>query len=172
MPYSPHYIINQLVKGRPFPSGSPEQDLERALSRYCAVDIDRAFSAGANPSASMQGKIAFHFLIDQATHPKSVRPPNPRQILACVRALVRANVSLRQTDPTSGETVASRLSLLANGATFAEMLHILGRRMEWSAPSGRQDLGTVHDAWLTRVPEDLRQYIPQTTQTVQRPRVR
>lgn len=172
MPYSPRYIMQQIARGRPVPSGSPDQDLVQALSRFCAMDIDRAFSAGANQWLTVQGKNAFHFLIDQSIRSKGVGSANPRQIIECVRALARANVSLRERDPASGETAASRLSLLSGPAIFAEILHILGPRMEWGAPSGRQDIGTVRDAWLSRVPEDLHSYIPQSTRASQRPRVR
>lgn len=55
MRYSPQYLMNQMARGRPLPTGRPEDHLHRAIQRLNHHDVERALRMGARPSAATLG---------------------------------------------------------------------------------------------------------------------
>jgi hypothetical protein len=169
MPYSNRYLMQQMARGKPVPSGSPEEDLSHAIERLSPMDIDRAFQVGATPSVRLRGRNAFHFMLDGCLHPQShAIKGDVRRVLECVRALVRAQVRLDEIDPATGETAAARLAWIATPAVGAELVRLISPRVSsWNAPSSSGGPSLL-DVWRQRASSEVQAFLPQPS----RPRVR
>lgn len=170
MPYNTRYLMQQMARGRPAPTGSPEQDLLSAIERLSFMDIDKAFQVGASPGARLKGRNAFHALLDTCLIPQTnaIRA-HPLRILECVRALVRAQVRLDEVDPKLNESAAARLAWIATAPMGGELIRLLGPRMMWNAPIGPRG-PTVIEAWRERAAPEIQALLPQPNSP--RPRVR
>lgn len=89
MPYTPRYLMEQAARGRPHPSGRPEDHLFQALRQASPMDLERAIHMGAQPMGARdaRGQTPVEVLLSEENRHRA----RPEQVLACARHLLRHN---------------------------------------------------------------------------------
>jgi hypothetical protein len=168
VPYSPSYVMRQLARGRPLPTGSPQPALHRAVSQLSPLSIDEALRQGAHPdSPDAQGRTALHALFDHAGlgHP-ALRPPMDR-LIACSRSLLRAGASVHALHPIIRETVLGRTAVLAAHPQALVWWHFWrsmhpGAERAWHTPQGIDRLSPL-EAWRAHASPEVALFLPSET---------
>lgn len=172
MPYSPSYLMQQMARGRPLPSGSPDPELHHAVARLSPLDIEAALHKGARADAlDPQGRAALHALLDQAgVEQGTLRVPMER-LIACCRALLRQGASVMTTHPRTRETVLGRAAHLAAHPQALQWYRFWHdqRKGDWQAPQGPQRQ-SAWQAWAERASDDVRAALPPVALETKRPR--
>lgn len=161
MPYHPRYVMNQLARGRPMPTGSPDPDLARALEQLSVLAIEQAIGQGARPdSCDPRGRSALHVLFDHAFAGDRLTV-HPQRLMACCRVVLRAGADPMRAHPATGQSALYRTAALAGHPMGRAWWHFLQeqRRGDWRAPGGR-GLPSALAAWHAKAPIDLREHLP------------
>lgn len=156
MPYNPAYLMQQMARGRPLPTGSPEHELTSAIDRLSPMDIDAAIQHGARPPRDV-----FHRLFDRCLSPShSLTIPMDR-LMACCRALSRAGAAWDSLDARTGVTALRRAADLADHPqALSWYLFLRGqRRYRWDQPESR-DRQTLLEVWHAKASASMRAHLP------------
>jgi hypothetical protein len=167
MPYRTSYIIKQMARGRPMPTGSPEPELHRAIEQISPRGIDDAIQHGAQVnSRDGRGRTCLHALFDQAIGPKGQLRISMDRFIFCCRSLMRENADVSARHPATGQSVLYRTSELADHPQAAAWLYFWRqiRRGNWAAPDGRGQLSPLA-AWHEKANDAVRERLPPLPQT-------
>lgn len=155
MGYSQKYIMQQLARGRPVPTGSPDPELFQAIRSLASRDIDDAVcQKGASPSAiDAQGRTAFHALLDRAQDGAGNLAADPQRVYFCIQALVRVRADLQRPCPRTGLSALARASFLAATPQGAQLFSLLGPLGNWDRPE--RNGKTPRQMWTEHAAPDL-----------------
>jgi hypothetical protein len=162
MTYHPHYLMQQMARGRPLPAGSPDPDLFRALEQLSALDMDRFIRQGGRPDAcDPRGRTALHVLLDRAITPKGELTVSMERLISCFRVIVRQGCDTSRRHPVSGQTLLYRSAVLAGHPQATAWWHFLHglQRGRWQEKGGR-DLPSALEAWHAKASDEVRLYLP------------
>ena len=112
MPYSPRYLMEQAARGKPRPTGRPEDHLFNALRTANPMDLERAIHMGASPMGARNGR--GQSPIQALLSTENRQRANPERVLACVRHLLRYNALAG-----SGPSVLSQAAAWADSPAIA-----------------------------------------------------
>jgi len=134
MPWSARYLMNLQARGRPLPTGRPEDLLERAIEQLSLPDVEQAIHAGANPDG--MGANALHLALDVAERRGEPLREGSR-LASLVITLLRCRTRLDQVDRRTQLTVPERLlAMPSTSAVGWAMAHLPQHVL--SAPPGRR----------------------------------
>lgn len=149
MPYSTRYILNQLARGRPMPTGSPEHDLFHALERLSHMDVARALRSGASASAyNARGQSAPEALVSAASR-ESGAWGLPRAVL-CLEELLRAGRPVLPHGPRGVDVLVDAAHVMERARDeqvrwFRAWERLARDRRWWNTPGSRGV--TAMQAW-------------------------
>lgn len=147
MPYSVRYLMECAARGKPAPTGSPEQDLAHAVRTLSPMNVDTAFQRGARADATPSGDL--NALLDVVLTPTGGWNADPRRALALLQALIRHGSSPDRVDPRTGATALERASAWAATPVGPQAKALLRGRGRWDQPNARTGR-TAQQAWAER----------------------
>lgn len=162
MSYRTSYIIQEMARGRPAPTGSPDPKLQRAVANLSPPDIEAAIHQGARVSMrDAQGRTTLHALFDQAITTNGELKTTMERFIACCRTLMRENADVTAIHPVTGQSVLYRTAALAAHPQAGSWFYFWQqmRRGDMRAPGGR-GLPSTLAAWHEKTGAETRPYLP------------
>lgn len=140
MGWSQRYIMQQMARGRPLPTGQPEALLWQAAARMSLQDVEDAVSKGAHLAArDPQGRTLGHAWMDQAEQ-RRLAIAAPRVWHALVRICQQDPGQALARHPRTHETLGQRIARQAGREQIAWLLR---HPATWREPGAAAGMGQL-----------------------------